>query len=102
MRVICIYLSFTCHEKYTNLKIIALTCLLYGVIKLCCFYSDVNELNERTKTAKRSLFVSNPSRGERDRRARLYLSTKTSLFYSNIFQETKVFESGFTKIGDFS
>ena len=31
----------------------------------------LNESNERTKTAKRSLFVSDPSRSGRDRRARL-------------------------------
>ena len=33
----------------------------------------LNESYERTKTVKRSLFVSDPSRSDRDRRARIYI-----------------------------
>ena len=37
-----------------------------------------NESNKQTKTAKRSLFVNDPSRSDRDRRARiLYVQTET-------------------------
>ena len=36
--------------------------------------------NERTKTAKRSLFVSDPSRSDRDQRARIYI-LKAQLFF---------------------
>ena len=46
----------------------------YSHQTLMFFYLKLTKSNERTKTAKRSLFVSDPSRSDRDRRARLNIN----------------------------
>ena len=71
INVICIYLLFTWIENfyYKNSPIDLLPLTLWGNHN-AVFNLMLNESNERTKTAKRALFVSDPSRSDRDRRAR--------------------------------
>ena len=56
--------------KSQNDRINLLPLTIWGNQTWLFFNLMLNESNERTKTAKRSLFVSDPSRSDRDRRAR--------------------------------